>query len=342
MRWKGMYVSGTGAYLPERVPLAPEVAAGHYDAAEADNTQMVEFARNTENVGSLEYAARAGRAALDATPDYVRERLGVMYHAFVAPPGGPPAYNPAAKIHHLLSLPPAVIPFGVTNGCAVGLASIEAACRWLNGDPDGQPGAALIAASEIWPPALVNPLTSSRGLVLADGAGALVVSNDGGFAAILGTASRIDSELADATRGAESLAYDPDAKVDLGARFDDFAEHHIDVKTYRQMRDNLIRAVVDQILGDTGYTLDQIDVFVLTHSGARNLQNGYFRLLPPAQHKTNTAEIGHHIGHVGSADWFIGLHTLRETGALKRGQLVLMLGGAGGWQESAVLLRVLS
>lgn len=341
MRWNGMYVSGTGTYLPSRIPLAEAVTAGHYDAAEAARTQMVEYAHDTENVGSLEYAARAARAALDATPDYVRERLRVMYHAFVSPPGGPPAYNPAAKIHELLSLQSAVTPFGVTNGCTVGLASIEEACLRLNGDPEGRSGAALIAASEIWPPALVDPLTSSRGLILADGAGALVVSTEPGFAAILATVSRIDSALADATRGAESLAYDPDAKVDLGARFDHFAAHNIGAKEYRQMRDGLIRAVVDQLLDDAGYDIDQIDAFVLTHSGARNLEHGYFRLLPTAKEKTNTAALGHRIGHVGSADWFIGLHTLRETGALRQGQLVLMLGGAGGWQESAVLLRVL-
>jgi 3-oxoacyl-[acyl-carrier-protein] synthase III len=321
--------------------VAAAVTAGHYDADEAARTRMVEHARDTEGLSSLEHAARAARAALDAAPAYTSERLGVMYHAFVAPPGGPPAYNPAAKIHQLLGLPPTVIPFGVTNGCAVGLASIGEACLRLNGDPSGQPGAALITASEVWPPALVDPYRSSRGLILADGAGALVVSNELGFAAILATASRIDSELADATRGAESLAYDPDARVDLGARFDHFAANNIDAKTYRERRDALIRAVVDQLLDDAGYELDQIDVFALTHSGARNLDHGYFRLLPPARHKINTAAIGHRIGHVGSADWFIGLHTLRETDTLKGGQVVMMLGGAGGWQESAALLRVL-
>jgi 3-oxoacyl-[acyl-carrier-protein] synthase III len=336
-----MYVAATGINLPARVPLAPEIAAGRYDAKEAARTQMVEFARDTEGLSSVEYAARAGRDALDTTADHILQDLTAVFHLSVSPFGGPPAYNAASKLHHLLDLGPTVDPFGLTNGCTISLAAIEEACYRLNGHPQEKSGAVLIAASEVWPEALANPLTASRGLILADGAAAITISTTPGFASILATGSRIDSRMSDATRGAETLAYDPSAKIDLGARFDHYAAHEFDAPTHRKMRDDLVRPLVAEVLKDAGLGLDQIDAYVLTHSGARNLASGYFRLLPDAEHKTNTKQIGLHVGHVGSADWLIGFHLLRAQGSLKRGDHVLMLGGGGGWQESAVVLRVL-
>jgi 3-oxoacyl-[acyl-carrier-protein] synthase-3 len=341
MRWDNMYVTATGVHLPERVSLAEEVTAGRYDPEEAARTQMITYARATDGASPLEYAARAGRSALEETSDPIRRDLRALYHTFVGPPGGPPAFNPAAKIHQMLNLDGNVIPFGVTMGCAIGLATVEQACLRLNGDPAWRPGAALVVGSERWPPELVDPLTSTRGLILADGAGALLISNVTGWASILATASRIDSGLSDATLGAESLLFDPDATVDLGARFDFFASNVIDVGSYRLRRDELILAVADEVLGDARLRLEEIDAFVFTHSGQRNLANGYLRLFPVAARRTHTAELGRRIGHVGTADWFIGLHTLYKTGSLKRGDLVLMIGGAGGWIESAVVLRML-
>jgi 3-oxoacyl-[acyl-carrier-protein] synthase III len=340
MRWGNMYVASTGVHLPERVSVAGEVAAGRYDPEEAERTGMISYTHAADGGSSLEYAAKAARLALDATPNHIRLGLRALYHTFVGPPGGPPAWNPASMVHQLLDLGGDVIPYGVTNGCAMGLACIEEACLRLNGDPTRDLGAALVVASEVWPPELVNPLTSTRGLILADGAGAIVVSNIGGFAAILATASQIDSRLADATRGAESLAFDPNAKVDLGARFDHFASREVDARTYRTMRDDLAVAVADEVLKDAGLRLDQIDAFVFTHSGARNLRNGYFRLFPGSEQRTNTESIGLHTGHIGTADWFMGLHELRASGALKGNDRVMMMGGAGGWVESAVVLRM--
>lgn len=342
MRWRSMYVAATGIELPERrVSLAAEVAAGRYDPEEAANTEMVEYARSEDGRSSLEYAAAAAGAAIEATPAGFRHKLQALYHTHVGPPGGPPAWNPAGKIHQLLDLDPGVLPFGLTNGCAMGLAAVQEACFRLTGGLRPSPGSVAVVGSEVWPPSLVDPLTSSRGLVLADGAGAVVVSNVGGFAEIRSTAARIDSRLSDATRGGESLAFDPSAVVNLGDRFDHFVEHEIDATTYREMRDKLINEVLAEALGDAGLTPAQINAFVFTHSGARNLRNGYFRLLPIAQDAVNTAAIGHTLGHLGTADWFVGLHLLREHRRLNKGDYVLMIGGAGGWTEAAVVLRMI-
>lgn len=341
MRWRNMFVSSTGLSLPDRIPLAPEVAAGRYDPEEATRTQMVEFAHDNKGLSAIEYAAHAGRHALETTEDYILQYLRAVFHSSVSPFGGPPAYNAPSKLHQLLKLESTVKPFGLTDGCTISLAAIEEACLRLNGDHENLRGAVLVTASEVWPTALTDPLTASRGLILADGAAALVVSNVFGFAAILSTSSRIDSRMADATRGAEKLTYDPEAKIDLGARFDYYAQHILDSQKHRAMRDHLVRAVVAEALKDAGLKPNQIDAFVLTHSGVRNLEKGYFRLLPIARTSITTKEIGLHVGHVGSADWLIGLHVLKTRGLLEPGHHVLMLGGGGGWSESAVVLRML-
>jgi 3-oxoacyl-[acyl-carrier-protein] synthase III len=340
-----MYIAASGAHLPTTIPLAPEVVSGHYDATEATRSGMVSHTRSLDGASSLEYAALAARNALDATPPTLAANLRAIYHTFTGHPGGPPAWNAAAKLHELLALDGNVMPFGVTNGCAIGLATVEEACLRLNGDPTHRTGAAVVVGSEAWPPEQIDPLTALPGLVFGDGAAALVITNYaeyGGYASILSTASGAASSLADATRGAESLRYDPDATIDLGARHAYFTRHVMHNSVYRMRRDELRSTVVREALHDADVRLEDISAFVLKHSGTKLLRDGYYRMYPTIETATNTAAIGQRIGHVGTADWFLGFHYLRVEGQLKQDDLVLMTGGGGGWIEAAVVLRVLS
>jgi 3-oxoacyl-[acyl-carrier-protein] synthase-3 len=341
MRWDCMFIAATAAHLPERVPLADAIATGRYPAEEAARTQMTSYTRAPVGASSVELAAIAAQAAMDETPEDIVANLNVLYHACTAPPGGPPAWNAAAKLHEMLQLEEHVMPFGITNGCAIGLAAVEEACLRLAGNRN-LPGSALIAASEVWPRELVtDPLTALPGLVLAEGAAAVIISTVSGIAAILSTAGGVVSALADASRGAESLTYDPHATINLADRITHFFENTMPHDAYRQMRDGLRARVIAKALKDAGVALHEVDAFVLTNSGLANLRNGYFRMYPGIEHATHTGGIALEMGHVGAADWFAGLDALIKSGALKTGDKVLMTGGGGGWIEAAVLLQML-
>jgi 3-oxoacyl-[acyl-carrier-protein] synthase-3 len=68
------------------------------------------------------------------------------------------------------------------------------------------------------------------------------------------------------------------------------------------------------------------------------IQLDRFLGLPPER---STWDFGSTTGHMGSGDQVTGLHHLRTTGRLRRGDRVLLLGGGTGFTVTGAVLRIL-
>lgn len=338
MRWNDIYIAATGSYLPDAVETAEQaVAAGRYSKGEqvANGFRAVRAATE-EETGPVMAAAAARRAM--ARAGISGEDVDLTVHACVGHQGQE-FWTPANYVHQ-----EAVGGNGLTieirQGSNGGLAGLEFAASHLAARGAT---AAVVTTGDAFRLPYFDRWASDSQQVYGDGAGALVVSSQGGFARLVSTVSLSDSTLEPIYRGTAWTAapFENGKPVDLASRKSTYLQAHED--GYDEVIGRMsghARNVLDTVLAEAGTTIGEVDHFV--HANIAQTIVGFsFHSLLGVKPETTPYEWGLDFGHMGAGDQIIGIDHLAETGALKPGQIVATMGVGTGFMWTAAVLEIL-
>jgi 3-oxoacyl-[acyl-carrier-protein] synthase-3 len=336
MKLDGIYVAGTGSWLPPRVDAAEAVSFGLYDPLLAERNDIAEVAV-AGDVPPPHMAAEAARAALVHAGTQPTD-IAMILHAHVYHQGNELS-APASYIQRVAvgNACPAIEVRQASNG---GMAALFLAAAYLSLQT-GQL-AALVTAADAFPMPGIDRWSSDPGTVYGDGAGALVLSRAGGPLRLLSIALFADAQLEGMHRAGDPLGVAQVAR-----------RRPVDLNEYKRgylarlgVEDTTARMAAGQhealktALDEADVALADITAFLLPHFGRRRLESNYLEPLGIELERT-TWRWGRHVGHLGAADQLAGLDFLWRSGALRPGDRCLLMGVGSGFTWSAAVIEVL-
>jgi 3-oxoacyl-[acyl-carrier-protein] synthase III len=337
MRTAGLFINGAGVRVADRVTVADAVAAGLYEPEDAEASGFVSIAI-ADDVPAVDLALDAARAALEraTVPTASLSHLFYVdvYHS------GPEGWLPYSYLQRHLEAGNAFAA-GVRQGCNGMFGALALADAVLRTAPAGR-AALLVCADNFSSPSL-DRWRCNPGLVMADGAGALVLSRKPGIAEVLSVGSVTLPELEGLHRGTTPL-HPADATTgrppDFDARFAEFASSGgLGPGSGLEFVQRFV-GLVDQLLDEAGLELHQIARVLFNHAGREIVED---RLGPLGIKLDDTTwEFGRTIGHVGAADQVIAFDHLLTSGAIGPGSHLLLLGVGPGVNIAGAVIRVLA
>jgi 3-oxoacyl-[acyl-carrier-protein] synthase-3 len=339
MRWHDLYIAGTGVALPPARSVDDAVSSGRFTSAEAARTQQITVTIADPGQSAPELAVTAARDAL-ASSGHSPAEIGALLHAVVFH-SGIDVWNAPAYIQRRLQIPAGRrLVSEVRSECDGGLVALELAALYLGQYP--QP-AALVTAGDVWPDPVFDRWSANSGLVFADGAAAIVLSRERGFARLVATCTAIDPELEELDRGDEpfgAFLHHSTNPIDLNDRVRSFFRGTMPKAEFWRRHRLVLGEAVTGALADADTSLTAMRSVATQFLGADMLRRE--TLVPLGiDFPATTFEWGQTIGHLGAADVLVGLHKLRESGHLSPHDQVLMLAEGGGLICTAAVVEVL-
>jgi 3-oxoacyl-[acyl-carrier-protein] synthase-3 len=332
MKIDQLFIAGIDTFLPPAVSVKQAVADGRYDAREAAETAL-ESVLVADDQAPPDMAVRAARGAVarsgvDPAAISLILHASLYFQGIVFHPTASYIHNAALGHHSALALE----VNGASNG---GLCSLELAATYLAASPVG--AAALITTADNFCTPLFDRWKSHAGLVMADGASAMVLSRQRGFARVLSVATVSDPRFEHLNRGNEPFRRVP-VPIELHRRRTEHTVEGSRDKHSRRFRNGL-RAAVDHALRDSHTELAGIAHFSFSHIGRNLLEREYYRELEINESVT-TWRFGRRTGHMGAGDQIAGLSFAMDHGALNPGDRFMMLGVGGGFTWSAAVIEI--
>ncbi|MER6917176.1 ketoacyl-ACP synthase III family protein [Streptomyces sp. NPDC000594] len=333
MRWEGVYIAGTGVWLGERESARSAVDAGAYDPEQyaADAIESVSVA--DESVAPPDMAVHAATTALKRSGLDAAE-VELLIHSAIWFQGVP--MWPAASYVAGHALGRATVAFGLEQECNGGLGALEVAARQVAGGAR----AAMVTTADRFGAPLVRRWSSEPGFVYGDGGTAVLLSERGGVARLLATASGADSSLEAVVRGPELKPLPTAEPLDLLGRVGHYIRSRGSVREATERVAAVVDSVVETVLADAGTDRDGIDRVVALASGRSRLEWQLPQLLGIPVERS-TWEFARTVGHLGAGDQLAGLNHLLEGGELRPGNRVLLVGGGSGFSCTCAVLEVL-
>lgn len=331
MRFNDIYVAGVASWLPPREP----IGQGRYEPGEQE-----EHAYESASVADEmppDMAVRAGRLALTRSGVDPAE-VSLLLHAY-AWYQGLDLWIASSYIHHaLLGKNRAAQAIDLNQQCAGGVSALHLAADHLVADPARR--AAIVTAAERWSaPGIDRWHTEGAHIIFGDGAGALVLARDRGFARLLAVNSVADTTLEQMNRGdSEFTLFSPAAQgaVDMRARIDAFLRQTDGNEVVARLNQGHAE-VVHGLLDEAGLTISDVSRFAFPNIGLGLLTDLAKGL---GIDVSQTAwELGRTTGHMGAADPITGLTYMLEQGQLSVGERVMLVGIGYGWFWTAALVE---
>ncbi|MGW7362878.1 ketoacyl-ACP synthase III family protein [Streptomyces sp. NPDC054841] len=336
MRWADMYIAGTGLHLPAREQALTAVAEGRYDADECEVNGYSSIAVS-DGMAAADMAVRAARVAMERS-GHTPEDIAMSVHSCLHHQGAD-HWTPATYIQgQVLGTGGRAPAFQINHASVGGLAGLTLALSHLYADPTAR--AALVTTADGFTEPAYDRYRSEKWFVFADGGSAVVASRAHGFARVLATALDSDPSLEELYRGSDGFSDRPYARlpIDLRARKSGYVAR-VGVEDIALRENAGLRNVVKAALDDAGVTLDEVSRIVLPNVGRALLQWQYLDVLGVDVERT-TQEWGSTVGHIGGGDQFGGLHHLVETGSLRSGERVLLVGSGIGFSWACAVLEI--
>ena len=336
MRLTALYVAGTGSALPPRMTLDEADQAGLCDRRKVWRTGIESVCVSDTETGPR-LAARAAARALGQAGSRPHD-VDLLLHASIYYQGHD-LWTPASFVQRVAlgNACPAIEVAQMSNG---GLAAIELAAAYLRADPEHHQ--ALVTTGDRFCPPGIDRWHSDPGTVLGDGGTAMVLSARDGFARLRSVASVSDPGLEAMQRGDapfRDAPYSSGAPVDIEAHHRGFvAKAGLDAVIDRFEAGQ--RAAVKRALSDAGVEFAELDWFVLPNLGRPRLEEQFLGKFDVAPERT-TWEWGRRVGHLGAGDQIAGLGQLVDSGALRPGQLCLLVGVGAGFTWSCAVVEML-
>jgi clorobiocin biosynthesis protein CloN2 len=344
VRVRDIFLNGIGVFLPEVQSVEAAVERGLYSADDVASRGYTGAAVAGE-MPAPEMAVYAAQDALkraDVSPD----DLIAVLHASVWHQG-PEAWGPQNYLLHCLQrnvISDDLVAVEIRDNCSGVFSGIELALGCLRGQPPGK--AALITSSDNFGTPLFDRWSAGGGsTVMGDGASALVMSEQRGFAQLKSICSAIFCEMEEVFRVGEPM-FPPGVtigrEVDLGSRYEKFQEEAIAEGVGTEMMiTHQLRSLecANRALTEAGVSADEISK-VIVHNHAREESAAHLGMLgfPLAR---STWEYGSGIGHIGASDHLISLHHLVATGQLGPGDHALLFGFSPGTTYKSAVVQIL-
>jgi clorobiocin biosynthesis protein CloN2 len=340
MRMRDLFFSGIGLYLPGKTEnVDSAVAQGLLPAneVEARGFTSVVVAGDTPPPEMALHAARDALKNGGVTPEDLAALLytGVWHQ-------GPEGWGPQHYLQRLL-VGDDLLAVEVRHGCNGTFSAIELGIGILSAAADRK--AVLVTASDNFGTPLFQRWDSgAQNSVMGDGASAVVLAKDNGFAQLLSICTASYSELEIADRAGEPL-FPPSITegrvLDYKTRYAAFGKQLIADEVGPEMliaHEERSKACLSQALAEAEVTAEDIKR-VIIHNVAKGDATTYLDLLGFPLEKS-TWEYGRGIGHIGASDHVISLHHLLATGQLGPGDHVLLAGMSPGVTYKAAVVRI--
>lgn len=187
----------------------------------------------------------------------------------------------------------------------------------------------------------IDRFRSDKGLVLADGATAMVLTARPGIARVLSTALSGDGRLENLYRGAEFRAANEASAwpLDLRGRKKRILERG-NLQEIVAIIAGQMQRTVTAALDDAKLEIGDISRFVFPHTG-RTIMEWEFLASFDIDESVTTWDWGRTIGHIGAGDQYAGLNHLLETGAAGTGDRVALCGSGIGFNWGCAIVEVL-
>jgi 3-oxoacyl-[acyl-carrier-protein] synthase-3/clorobiocin biosynthesis protein CloN2 len=328
VRVTDIFVTGLGAYLPERVSLGEAAGRGLGPAgqAEADGLTGVLVAGETP---APEMALRAAQDAFKRSGQ-PPEELDALFYTHLWHQGFNEWLPWSYVQHHLTG--PDMFALDLKQGSNGMFAALQLAVGYLRGD-SGRRRALLVCADNFGTP-LVDRWHPGR-FLLGDAAAAVTVGKEPGFARLLSVCSTDLTEAEEALRGGQPL-FPPGTAAGRQASFaalpPDPADAVLSALAERTMTDTFQAA-----LSEAGIGVADVTRMAVANSTRETVERRQFEVLgvDPAR---SAWDFGRSVGHCGTADQVLALNQLICAGELRPGDHFVMFGlGIGTGIACAVL-----
>lgn len=341
MRVRDVFLSGIGVHLPDTVEsIDSAVTRGLFPADEVE-ARGYTGALVAGETPPPEMALDAARDALKNGGVSPQDLAALLYAGVWHQ--GPDGWGPQYYLQrHLVG--DELLAVEIRHGCNGTFSGIELAVGILRSAPENR--AALVTASDNFGTRLFRRWDSgAQNSVMGDGAAAVVLTKDQGFASLLSVCTASYSELEEADRAGEPL-FPPGITegrvLDYKTRYAAYgrkllAENigpELLVEHARRNTDCLNRA-----LAEAEVTADDIKRVLIHNVGKGDAATYLNDLGFPME--MSTWDYGAGIGHIGAGDHLISLHHLLRTGQLQPGDHVLLAGMSPGVTYKAAVVKIL-
>jgi 3-oxoacyl-[acyl-carrier-protein] synthase III len=324
-----IYIRGTGSYVPPKVLHNRDIEKilDTTDEWIAQRTGVHERRVADPEVAASDLALEASKAALDMAGFKIKD-LPLIILATITPDTHCPAG--ANWLQAKLGADNAVT-FDVTAACSGFLFALNVAEQYLKA---GTFPYVLVVASEIMTRTL-NWKDRSTAILWGDGAGAVLLSREGGGPEILSSHIHTDgaggANLLMPGGGSRTTPISHES-VDKDLHTLKMIEASASVRVaVKHFADSCVEAVEAN-----GVTLEDVDWFIPHQANLRMLQAVAKRLNVPFEKFYMTV---HKYGNISSASVSIALDEAVRTGAVQKGNLVLLTAFGGGLTWGSALIR---
>ncbi|MFD0773153.1 ketoacyl-ACP synthase III family protein [Streptomonospora algeriensis] len=339
MKFQDLYISGLGVHLPPPVAADDAIADGSYSKEEQEISGWVSVCAAGSRPAP-DMAVRATDAALKGAVDGP-EDIGLVLHTH-AYHQGPDMWSAQNYIQRE-TLGGSAPAFVLQQGCNAMVSGMELAGCHLAAAPDRS--AALITGADNFTVPQIDRWRLANNVAVGDGAAAVVLSSRSGFARVRSVACSSVPALEGLHRGDEPLhppTGSTGGRIDLRERALQFADStDAMLLDDHELIGSATASVVERALSDA--EAKSSDIARVTHVNWGH-ERFLSRTLVPLglSAEQGTLEFGRRVGHLGTCDQFAGLHHLLETGALRGGDLVLMIGVGGGLSLACAVIELLT
>jgi 3-oxoacyl-[acyl-carrier-protein] synthase-3 len=328
-----LYIAGLGVYIPEIFDAKEALALGLYDAEDYE-FQGWTGAAVAGDLSAPDMAVRAARQASDRAGSHPHD-LALHIHACLHRQG-PGAWS--AQHYILRHLTDRDIPaYQVGQGCNGLIGSIELAACYLQAVPERK-AAVVTGADNVGSPHF-NRWASLENGVVADGASAVLLTKQPGFARILSINSGSTAEVEEQFREEEfppvTVGGSADAKHRLAALRPLNEAVSEAVGRQGELRTEIVLRTVAEA------DLDISDITRVAHifTGRESYLRGILEPLGLSPEQ-GLLEFGRRLGHMTVNDQIVGLNHLVETRQLAVGDHVLIVAHGGGVSITSAVVRI--
>ncbi|MFG2006875.1 ketoacyl-ACP synthase III family protein [Spirillospora sp. NPDC048911] len=336
MRFKDVWIAGTGGALGELVPIGDAIRDGSYSPEEAESTGTVSVSQADQ--APPELAVTAGRQAIKQAAELGTDvgpgSQHLHSHGHFQGLEMWPADCWIAR--ELIGETPTRMPLTVSAASNGSTACLEVAASMLDAQP-ALPSALITIGDRFAPP--VDRWHLSPGMVFGDGAAAAVVTRGTGRLRLVSLVSEADTVLEGLSRGDEPFHTTPHLEPDTRRRTREFLAHGgLSLRDVRRRSAARTVSVAERALAEAGTSLDRIDWFVAPFVGRALYRDSFVRPFGSVPEQT-LLELGLTIGHLGPADQIYALHHLVKENLLQPGDRVLTIGTGMGFTFSAAVFQ---
>jgi len=330
-----VYIESLGVVLPEWLSAEKAVADELWDA-EGQQASGLTGAYTAGDVPAMEMAVTAAQIALERSRFSVDE-IGSNIHSSVNHQGPEGTYPPGFILRELDAENIPVMH--LRQGCNGMLSSLEVAIGQITGAAGIE--AALLTTGENFTSPDINRWVDGGGLVLSDGAMAVVVGSGGGIAQVRSLNTGILPALEKLHRGDGSLLAHGDSgeSQSMLERIERYYESEMPMSEMIERITLFDLGIIHRSLVDAGLNASDIAKVIPVNMNRRMVE---FSVMSPLglPMSRSSWDFGKAVGHVGGADVFITLEHLVRTREVTQGDHLLLVSMGPGWICTAAVVTI--